>query len=138
MHFLIHTLLIMKKLLRCLVMPALFAPLLIPSKVSAFGPGPQYGLQARERSHDEPFLDRGRLDPEQNYLRRFDPYQNRFNDPAGDPTKPPTTTPPVPGGENAPLDGGLSLLLAAGIGLGMKKAIARNKASKQEISDAAE
>jgi hypothetical protein len=42
------------------------------------------------------------------------------------------------GGENAPIDGGITLLLAAGIGLGVKKAVARNKASKQAITDSLE
>lgn len=42
------------------------------------------------------------------------------------------------GGENAPIDGGITLLLAAGIGLGVKKAAARNKASKQAITDTQE
>lgn len=41
------------------------------------------------------------------------------------------------GAPSAPLDGGLSLLLAAGIGLGVKKAIERNKASKQPSGELA-
>jgi len=48
-------------------------------------------------------------------------------------------TGPVPGtpigsggGGSAPLDGGLSLLLAAGIGLGVKKAANRRKAIRQD------
>lgn len=36
------------------------------------------------------------------------------------------------GGATAPLDGGISLLLAAGIGLGLKKARARKMAAEQE------
>ena len=44
----------------------------------------------------------------------------------------------MPGaGENAPIDGGLSLLLAAGLGLGVKKAIGRNKTSKQDNNETA-
>lgn len=42
------------------------------------------------------------------------------------------------GGENAPIDGGITLLLAAGIGLGVKKVVDRNKASKQAITDTPE
>lgn len=53
------------------------------------------------------------------------------------PTGPVTGTPSAPGGsgQSAPLDGGLSLLLAAGIGLGMKKATHMRKASRQKNSD---
>jgi len=36
------------------------------------------------------------------------------------------------GGASAPLDGGISLLLAAGIGLGLKKAARKNKSSHVE------
>jgi len=39
------------------------------------------------------------------------------------------------GGGTAPLDGGISLLLAAGIGLGMKKARASRKANQQKTID---
>jgi hypothetical protein len=39
------------------------------------------------------------------------------------------------GGARVPLDGGLSILLAAGIGLGVKKVIQRNKAGKEEKGD---
>lgn len=41
------------------------------------------------------------------------------------------------GGGSAPIDGGISLLLAAGLGLGVKKAVNKNKA-KQKSNDAAE
>jgi hypothetical protein len=40
-----------------------------------------------------------------------------------------------PGGTRAPLDGGLSLLLAAGVGLGVKKAMQKNKARKEGNED---
>jgi hypothetical protein len=39
------------------------------------------------------------------------------------------------GGARVPLDGGLSILLAAGIGLGVKKVVERNKAGKEEKGD---
>jgi len=42
------------------------------------------------------------------------------------------------GGATAPLDGGISLLLAAGIGLGMKKARDRKKAAEQKAIENAE
>jgi hypothetical protein len=41
----------------------------------------------------------------------------------------------APAGGSAPLDGGISILLAAGIGLGVKKVIDRNKAAKQAVTD---
>jgi hypothetical protein len=37
------------------------------------------------------------------------------------------------GGTSAPLDGGISLLLAAGLGLGMKKAMRKKKSSEEEV-----
>ena len=122
----------MKKLLCFLVIPSLVLPVLIPSKVSAFG-GPSYGFQDRERLRgQQTSMERGgRIDPEQNYLNRFEVLRNRFE--GNDPSTPPPVAPPLTpgGGENAPIDGGLSLLLAAGLGLGVKKAVARRKASKQ-------
>jgi|SRR6185437_1761383 len=55
------------------------------------------------------------------------------------PSDPATGTPAAPGGsgngQSAPLDGGLSLLLAAGIGLGAKKANQMRKAAKQRNSE---
>lgn len=42
---------------------------------------------------------------------------------------------PQPGTPNAPLDGGLSLLLAAGLGLGVKRAMNRNKAAAVDIAE---
>lgn len=55
------------------------------------------------------------------------------------PTPPGTGDPATPGGsgngQSAPLDGGLSLLLAAGIGLGAKKANQMRKTSRQRNSE---
>ncbi|HXB90791.1 MAG TPA: hypothetical protein VNU72_00815 [Puia sp.] len=49
------------------------------------------------------------------------------------PTSPMHGDPVAPGGgQSAPLDGGLSLLLAAGIGLGVKKARDKRVALKQQ------
>jgi hypothetical protein len=42
-----------------------------------------------------------------------------------------------PQGPQAPLDGGISLLLAAGIGLGVKKVAQRKKARKEKMTDVA-
>jgi hypothetical protein len=36
------------------------------------------------------------------------------------------------GGNSVPFDGGISLLLAAGLGLGLKKAMRKNKSSREE------
>jgi hypothetical protein len=127
----------MKKLLRFLVIPVLVLPFFIPSKVSAFGgPGTPYGFQDRERYRDASAV--GRMDAEQTYLQRFETNRgNRFTN-NDDPTAPPTaSTPPVPGGENAPIDGGISLLLAAGLGLGVKKAFRKKKTSDQDNNETA-
>jgi hypothetical protein len=136
--FLILTLLFMKKLLCFLVISAFVLPVLIPLSASAGGPVPAYGFQDRERYRDAHDNSRGHLDAEQTYLQRYESLRgDRFgrND---DPGAPVVTPPNVPGGgENAPIDGGLSLLLAAGLGLGVKKAMARNKASKQDNNETA-
>ena len=38
------------------------------------------------------------------------------------------------GGNSVPLDGGISILLAAGLGLGLKKAMRKNKSSHEEVT----
>ena len=83
---------------------------------------------------------RPQLDAEQNYLRRFETNHGyRFGNDDDRGNDPRVTPPGMPnGGENAPIDGGLSLLLAAGLGLGVKKAIGKNKASKQDNNDTKE
>jgi hypothetical protein len=135
----------MKKLYCYLVVSAFVLPVLIPSKASAFGggtPAPTYGFQDRERyrSGEGTNLDRGHLDAEQTYLQRFELNRGDRLINNDDPGTPPTVIPPTApgGGENAPIDGGISLLLAAGIGLGVKKAIGKNKASKQDNNETAE
>ncbi|HEV2483642.1 MAG TPA: hypothetical protein VGS79_28445 [Puia sp.] len=84
--------------------------------------------------------DHGRLDAEQTYLRRFElNHGDRFGNSDDQGNNSQGNQPNTPGGgQNAPLDGGLSLLLAAGIGLGMKKAIGKSKASKQANNDITE
>lgn len=54
---------------------------------------------------------------------------------AGDPTPPGGNGNGNGSGQSAPLDGGLTLLLAAGIGLGVKKASNMRKASRQANSE---
>jgi hypothetical protein len=51
-----------------------------------------------------------------------------------DPVDPVDPVDPLPngGGASAPLDGGISLLLAAGIGLGLKRAMGKKKASDKD------
>jgi hypothetical protein len=128
----------MKQLLRYLVISSFVLPVLIPSSVFAFGGPTPYGFQDRERYRDVS-PGRGHLDAEQVYLRRFESNRGgRFgnDDDQGQNQGNPHVTPNNPcSGENAPIDGGLSLLLAAGLGLGVKKAFGRNKASKQENND---
>lgn len=136
--FLILTLLFMKKLLRFLVIFSSFVlPILIPSTVFAFGgPAPAYGFQDRERYRDMSG-GRGQYDAEQTYLRRFELNRgHRFgrNDDQGSNSQGDQPNPPG-AGQNAPLDGGLSLLLAAGIGLGMKKAFGKNKPAEENNND---
>ena len=55
-----------------------------------------------------------------------------WRDRDGDPLATPPPPEGGPGGASAPLDGGISLLLAAGIGLGLKKATRKNKSSHEE------
>lgn len=129
----------MKKLLRFLVISSFVLPVLIPSTVYAFGgPVPAYGFQDRERYRDMS-PDRGHYDAEQTYLRRFELNRgDRFGDPddQGNNSNSQGNQPNTPGaGQNAPLDGGLSLLLAAGIGLGVKKAFGKKKATEQDNND---
>jgi len=80
------------------------------------------------------------LDAEQTYLRRFElNHGSRFGNDDDRGNDPHVTSPGMPNaGENAPIDGGLSLLLAAGLGLGVKKAIGRKNASKQDNNDTKE
>jgi hypothetical protein len=131
----------MQKLLCYLVISAFVLPVLIPLRASAFG-GPGYGFQDRERyrAGQGQGLDRGgRLDAEQTYLQRFELTRGDRLGKNDDPGTPVVTPPNMPaGGGSAPIDGGLSLLLAAGLGLGVKKAIGRNKASKQDNNDTTE
>jgi hypothetical protein len=98
-------------------------PLLTPTLSKANGPheGPgDHGSVERER------MERARHEkaPEERYLRE------RHSS---------GSIPRAEGqsGPRAPLDGGISLLLAAGIGLGVKKAAQRKKALKEKKTDVA-
>jgi len=147
----------MKRATRLLFLTVFVIPILTISKVSAFG-GPGGRTPFGERDFQ------GRRDPFNNHgndalpssignepIDRIDPYagndyHNRIldRDPFvqgngggwGDPASGSANA----GGNNggtAPLDGGISLLLAAGIGLGLKKARAARKANQQKSIDIA-
>jgi hypothetical protein len=143
----------MKRVTRLLFLTVFVIPILTVSNVSAFGgPGGRTPIGQRDFQ--------GRRDPFNNHVSdampssigtdpidHIDPYagndyHNRIldRDPFvqgshggwGDPAAGRT------GGNNggtAPLDGGISLLLAAGIGLGLKKARAARKANQQKSID---
>jgi hypothetical protein len=141
----------MKKVTRLLILTAMAVPIFTLSRAYAGAPHlgqPGYLLEHRQN----PSLDRiGEHDPlrledpiggnirdidrdhlgDRDWGRDHDPYSrhdhdNWDNGNGGN------------GGGTAPLDGGISLLLAAGIGLGLKKARERKKASEQRNIENAE
>jgi len=151
----------MKKVTRLLILTAFVLPILTLSRVYAGAP-PHFGqpgflFQQRERSDlhpgvtgspyrfEDPFGGNARDFNRDDLLGR-DPFQGRDvlpldrhfgwngvapdNGGAGDPL--------TNGGATAPLDGGISLLLAAGIGLGFKKARERKRAIDQKNIENAE
>jgi hypothetical protein len=141
----------MKSVTRLLFLTVLVIPILTVSKASAFGgPGLRDYLHQRERMGERgDFYHTGTiptyhplygvhngvdpLDPfkgndDRNHLMERVPihHPDGFGDPGGS------------GGGMAPLDGGISLLLAAGIGLGMKRARERKKSLIQKNVDISE
>jgi hypothetical protein len=75
-----------------------------------------------------PGLDPDRKDLwEHDFLNGRDPFAGYGNHPLGDPGTNSGGGTTSSGGGTAPLDGGISLLLAAGLGLGLKKARARKQ-----------
>jgi hypothetical protein len=140
----------MKRVTRLLFLTVFIIPILTISNASAFGgPGGRTPIGQRDfQGHRDPFNthigDRSPSSIDNEPIDRIDPFagndfHNRIldRDPfarggVGDPGS------PSAGGNNggtAPLDGGISLLLAAGIGLGMKKARAARKANQQKSID---
>jgi hypothetical protein len=143
----------MKRVTRLLFLTIFVIPILTISNVSAFGgPGGRAPIGQRDfQGHRDPFNSHvGDISPSAigtEPIDHIDPYDgndyhNRIldRDPFaqgsgggwGDPA---TTSNSGNGGGTAPLDGGISLLLAAGIGLGMKKARAARKANQQKSID---
>jgi hypothetical protein len=128
----------MKKATRLLILTAFVFPLLIASRAYAGGPRPGQpifvhhssplanGFHATEPDNDPLRLQDPIGDPAPDMYRNdlfnrvhdHDPYAG-----AGQPAVDPSGN----GGGNAPIDGGISLLLAAGIGLGIKRARARKQ-----------
>jgi hypothetical protein len=135
----------MKKATRLLILTAFVLPLSLIGSAYAGGPVPGQrpiysGFNHSGISHSDPYSRTFTTDgfrPDDNPLRLQDPIggpgpdinrddlgdRSPFADhdpypgaghPAGDPN--------ASGGQTAPIDGGITLLLAAGIGLGIKKA----------------
>lgn len=146
----------MKKATRLLILTAFVFPLLMASRAYAGGPGPGQRVHFGERdrlgldplgvhnmdpfnNNSDPFNTEVRTDgfhgtePDGNPLHLQDPIGDPVPDmnrndlyhraiDAGHPTWDSGN-----GGHTAPIDGGISLLLAAGIGLGIKRARARKQ-----------
>ena len=140
----------MKRVTRLLFLTIFVIPILTISKASAFGgPGGRspIGGQRDFQGHRDPFNNHvGDADPTSvgsEPIYQIDPYDgndyhNRILD--RDPFVQGSGGGWSPanggnGGGTAPLDGGISLLLAAGIGLGMKKVRASRKANQQKSID---
>jgi len=145
----------MKKATRLLILAAFVFPLLTVTRAYAGvpGPGQRINYGERERLGIDPFgihsTDPSDLNARSydNFIRSSDPNYNplHIEDPIGNPVPEMDRNDlyqralghdghPVydaggngNGGGTAPLDGGISLLLAAGIGLGIKKARARKQ-----------
>jgi hypothetical protein len=148
----------MKRVTRLLFLTVFVIPILTISNVSAFGgPGGRAPIGQRDfQGHRDPFNNHvGDISPSaigNEPIDHIDPYggndyHNRildrdpfvqgsgggWGDPAGSGNS--GTGNSGNGGGTAPLDGGISLLLAAGIGLGMKKARAARRANQQKSID---
>ena len=112
----------MRKMIRVLFLALLVIPILTITQVKANGPSNQHGS-------NESFLERVFHDvfgrPGYSGNHRSGPFSN---------SNPGSSGSSGSGGTRAPLDGGLSLLLAAGVGLGVKKAF-KKKNPQQEGKD---
>jgi hypothetical protein len=125
----------MQKFTRILLMALLAIPILMLSTVYANPPGgPGYRAFSNTPGHPafvEPPFTRDFSNRERARGGRGNPFDGgdhgRGDGRGGDrPSEP--HMPGDPGDPRAPLDGGLSLLLAAGIGLGVKKAFGKKNA----------
>jgi hypothetical protein len=140
----------MKKATRLLILTAFVFSLFMTKRAYAGGPGPGPRISdgERERLGLDPFglhglnpadrtYDGFQTDPDNNPLHLLDPIGNPVTEMNRDNLYEralghgdfgrPVWDPNDGGGGTAPLDGGISLLLAAGIGLGIKKARARKQ-----------
>lgn len=116
----------MKKVLSVLFLSLVAIPVLTVTQAAA-NPGDEGG---RKENQLTKWNDRLKFGERDHDYRGY--YGRRLDD---GPTGPVSGDPAAPGpggGQSAPLDGGLSLLLAAGIGLGVKKAANLRKASRQQ------
>ena len=147
----------MKKATRLLILTAFVFPLLMVTRAYAGGPGPGQRFNSLERDRlgldpygvqrTDPFNTNARsdgfhaTDPDNNPLHLMDP----IGDPGPDINRNDLFHRSIVGGHDpypgagrpawdngngggtAPIDGGISLLLAAGLGLGIKKARARKQ-----------
>jgi hypothetical protein len=146
----------MKKATRLLILTAFVFSLLFTARAYAGGPGQghhpslldrdrltdPFGTQNSDPFHSDNRTIDGFRQSDYNPMRLADPIENSGLDRnrndlynrsvlrGGDPhpsSGRPDWNPAATGGGTAPIDGGLSLLLAAGIGLGLKKARARKQ-----------
>jgi hypothetical protein len=146
---LINNYTLMKKATRLLILTAFVLPLSLIGSAYAGGPGPGQrtpfsGFNHSGTRHVVPYYSPTTpegFEPGQG--QGYDPY--RFQDPIGDPREDVyrndlyhhlpvdagrqsyDPNPTGSGGGTAPIDGGISLLVAAGIGLGLRKARSRKQ-----------
>jgi hypothetical protein len=126
----------MKTVVHPLLIAVLALPFLPVSRAFAGGPGipPPFAVHRltpglphlESESHD--FLHPG----QQEDRNAINDGRMSWRDRDGDPLASPPPPEGGPGGASAPLDGGISLLLAAGIGLGLKRAMGKKKASDKD------
>ena len=135
----------MKAVVCSILIAAVVLPVLSVSKACA-GPGSPFPQSPRLEDRNSllfardplfnqaPVTSWSNLDGDRDQVsdeRMYNGWENGLNNldqhhPAGNPGN-------NGGGTSAPLDGGISLLLAAGIGLGMKKAMRKKKSSEAEV-----
>jgi hypothetical protein len=134
----------MQKFTRTLLMASMAIPFLMFSTAYANHPGGP-GYRAFSNPPGRPAFVEGPFTRDFSYGERAhggrdNPFggddHGRGDGRGGRPSEP--HMPGDPGDPRAPLDGGLSLLLAAGIGLGVKKAFRKNKIQPVEETDISE
>ena len=120
----------MKTVMRPLLIAV--SALLILSISKAYAGGPGYPPDPSHRSFDGFSRTPDYLLP---LFRDEDGNRDRVNNDRmywNDRLRDPRNPQPNGGGNSVPLDGGISLLLAAGLGLGLKKAIRKSRSSHEE------